>query len=184
MDMLKKKTTSEKSAEKRLSAVNIAVPGSSKKQPDTSVEHNLSDAQAQQATGAPSQDVKSNLPAVEVIGGLSGMIFNKIDFVFHRGKVFAVFNKHGQPVGLNITDRRVKRVINTLASQLIADYKRSDLKGLLEDINAIAEDYAEKRPVYHRYAPLSNGDVGVEIDLCNPAGDRITVSSKGWFINE
>lgn len=180
----KKKPTGDVPVIGKKGVANFVPPGSPKQQPLNVVKHDAIDVNTHPATGAPIEAEKANSLTAEVLSGSAGSIFSKMKFVACEGRIFAIIDKHGQPVARPIEDKRVKKQINEIAMQSSGDYKRSDLKGLIEDIKGIAEDHAEQLPVYHRYAPLSSGRVGVEIALHNPTGDRIEVSCTGRRVVE
>ncbi len=179
----KKKKKGELPVLEKRGIANMSPPGHEAKVQEASVEHGDSDVMVAppRETSSPGDKGREKFPGLEIEeSGISAKIYKQIGCVVHEGVVYIVFNKGGYKRATPITDKKAKRYICTLAEQVDKDFKRSELKSVIDDITALAEEFSDTEPVYHRYAPLSSGGIGIEIDLCNPSGDRIEVSCKGW----
>lgn len=159
---------------------NISPPRCTQRAIEKSVEHGASEAIVTPPRASSSPGDKG-IPVVEIEErGISVKIYKQIVCVVHESLVYIVFDTRGYRKAIPISDKKARRYIFNLAERVDKDFKRSELKSVIDDIMALAEEFSEKEPVYHRYAPLSSGGIGIEIDLCNPSGDRIEVNCDGW----
>lgn len=113
---------------------------------------------------------------------LANLLCSELHVINDNGVPYIVENWGVNPTAAIVNSKKGNRIIWRAVLKLNPKAMRSELKAIIEDMIAYAEDFAPKVTTYHRYAPLKDGQIGIEIFLNNPAQDRIRVTASGYEV--